>query len=44
MTNVVDCPFDQLRVGMDLEVTYRQETDEVTLPVFRPVPVSGTLS
>jgi uncharacterized OB-fold protein len=25
MTNVVDCPFDQLRVGMGLEVTYRQD-------------------
>jgi uncharacterized protein len=36
MTNVVDCPFDELRVGMDLVVTFRQETDEVTLPVFRP--------
>lgn len=36
MTNVVDCPFDQLRVGMPLEVTFRQETEQVTLPVFRP--------
>ena len=37
MTNVVDCAFDDLRVGMPLQVTFRQETDEVTLPVFRPV-------
>ena len=37
MTNVVDCPFEDLRVGMPLEVTFRQETDEITLPVFRPV-------
>jgi uncharacterized protein len=45
MTNVVDCPFDQLRVGMELEVTYRQETEEITLPVFRPLaPPVGTLS
>ena len=38
MTNVVDCPFDQLQVGMELEVAYRQETDDITLPVFRPSP------
>jgi uncharacterized OB-fold protein len=36
MTNVVDCEFDALRVGMALEVTFRQETDDITLPVFRP--------
>lgn len=45
MTNVVDCPFDQLRVGMELEVTYRQETDEITLPIFRPLTsLTGRLS
>jgi hypothetical protein len=37
MTRVVGCEFDELRVGMPLEVTFEQETDEVTLPVFRPV-------
>jgi uncharacterized OB-fold protein len=37
MTNVVDCPFDRLQVGMDLEVAYRTETEDVTLPVFRPL-------
>ena len=37
MTNVVDCPFDEVRVGMPLEVAYRTETDDVTLPVFRPL-------
>ena len=36
MTNVVDCDFERLEVGMPLEVTYRDETDAVTLPVFRP--------
>jgi uncharacterized OB-fold protein len=38
MTNVVDCPFDDLRVGMALEVTFRAETEEISLPLFRPVP------
>jgi uncharacterized protein len=36
MTRVVGCEFDDLRVGMPLEVTFEQETDQVTLPVFRP--------
>ena len=36
MTNVVDCAFEDLRVGMDLEVTFRTETETVTLPIFRP--------
>jgi uncharacterized OB-fold protein len=36
MTNVVDCDPADLAVGMELEVTYREETDDVTLPVFRP--------
>ena len=37
MTNLVDCDPTQLRIGMPLEVTFRRETDGVTLPVFRPV-------
>ena len=36
MTNVVDCSFDDLRVGMPLEVRFRPETAEITLPVFVP--------
>jgi uncharacterized OB-fold protein len=36
MTNVDECEFDELRVGMPLEVSFREETDEITLPVFRP--------
>jgi uncharacterized OB-fold protein len=37
MTNVEGCEFDDLRIGMALQVAFRQETDTVTLPVFRPV-------
>ncbi|GMU79231.1 MAG: hypothetical protein AMXMBFR46_20240 [Acidimicrobiia bacterium] len=39
MTNVVDCPFDALEAGMELEVVFEQVSDEpeVTLPRFRPV-------
>ena len=36
MSNVVDCPVEDLAVGMPLVVTFRHETDEMTLPVFRP--------
>lgn len=36
MTQVVDCPPDRLAVGMDLVVTFREVTDEVTIAVFRP--------
>ena len=38
MTTLVDCEADQLTVGMPVEVTFRQETDTVTVPVFRPHP------
>lgn len=34
-TNVVDCPFDELRVGMRLTVTFEDE-GELVLPRFRP--------
>ena len=36
MTNVVDCELDALRVGMPVEVTFRELDDEITIPVFRP--------
>src|SRR5271156_3013784 len=34
MTNVVDCPFEELQVGMPLQVTFRPISDEFTIPVF----------
>jgi len=37
MTNVVDCDPSTVEVGMPVEVTFRRETDEITLPVFRPI-------
>jgi uncharacterized protein len=41
MTNVVDCDAADLRIGMDLEVTFSQRTDDVTLPLFRPLATQG---
>jgi uncharacterized OB-fold protein len=34
-TNIVDCPFDELHVGMRLTVTFADE-GELVLPRFRP--------
>lgn len=33
--NVVDCPPDELRIGMPLRVDFEKQTDSITLPVFR---------
>ena len=37
MTNVVDCDPAELRVGQDLEVCFRPLTEDIVVPVFRPV-------
>jgi uncharacterized OB-fold protein len=36
MTNVLDCPFDELRVGMNLRLRFQPISDEFTIPVFVP--------
>ena len=36
MTNVEGCSFEDLRIGMALQVDFRVDSDEVTVPVFRP--------
>ncbi len=38
LANVVDCPVEEVRVGMPVEVTFRQLTPELTIPQFRPRP------
>jgi hypothetical protein len=37
LTNVEGCEADALTVGMQLVVDFREESDEITIPVFRPV-------
>jgi uncharacterized OB-fold protein len=37
LTNIVDCPNDQLRIGMAVEVVFEVLTDDITLPKFKPV-------
>ena len=36
MTNVVDCEFDALAIGMALEAVFHPTSDEVTIVQFRP--------
>ena len=35
-SNVVDCPNEAIRIGMQVEVVFDDVSDEVTLPRFRP--------
>jgi uncharacterized OB-fold protein len=35
-SQVVDCPNDRLAIGMPLEVTFEQVSDDVAIPRFRP--------
>ncbi|WP_261553968.1 Zn-ribbon domain-containing OB-fold protein [Frankia tisae] len=36
MTNIIDADPADLHIGMPLTVAYRELTDEITAPVFRP--------
>lgn len=41
LTNIVDCENDQLKQGMELDVTFEQVTDEIILPKFKPRGVAS---
>ena len=36
MTNIVDCAPEEVKIGMPVEVRYEAQSDEITLPFFRP--------
>ncbi len=36
MSNIVDCPNDDITIGMAVEVVFDDVTPEVTLPKFKP--------
>lgn len=36
LSNIVGCSREQLRIGLPVEVTFEDASDEVTLPKFRP--------
>jgi hypothetical protein len=37
VSNVIDCPWQEVRVGMPVRVVFDDVTAEVTLAKFRPV-------
>ncbi len=37
MTNIVDCPVDEVRIGMPVEVVFAEAVDDIALPFWRPV-------
>jgi uncharacterized protein len=41
-TDVVDCPLDEVAIGMPLEVTFRAIDDELSAPVFRPATAASS--
>jgi uncharacterized OB-fold protein len=36
ISNVIECPWEQVRVGMRVRVVFDDVTADVTLPKFRP--------
>lgn len=36
LTHIVDCPPDEVCIGMPVTVMFRQISEEIALPVFRP--------
>jgi uncharacterized OB-fold protein len=37
MTNIVGCPPDQVKIGMPVQVTFDDWTEEISVPKFKPV-------
>ena len=44
VAQIVDCPIDEITVGMLVEVTWIDADDELTIPAFKPVPVDSRAS
>jgi len=42
MSNVIDCPAEQVAIGMPVEVTFEPFGEEYALPLFRPVRMAGS--
>ncbi|MCM3920800.1 Zn-ribbon domain-containing OB-fold protein [Frankia sp. AiPs1] len=43
MTNIIDADPADLHIGMPLTVAYRELTDEITAPVFRPADPAASV-
>jgi len=37
LTNIVDCDFDQLRIGQKVAVVFRETDNGAPVPMFKPV-------
>jgi uncharacterized protein len=37
MTNIVECAPDAVTIGMKVRVTFERQSDDITLPMWRPV-------
>lgn len=37
ISNLIDCPPEEIRIGMPVEVVFEEMTDEITLPKFRRI-------
>ncbi len=35
-SNILDCPIENVRIGMPVEVTFEEVNEQVTLPQFKP--------
>ena len=36
-TNIIDCQPTDVSIGMDVEVTFVQATNQISIPYFKPV-------
>ena len=36
-TNIIDCDLDSVAIGQQVEVVFKDVTEDITLPYFRPV-------
>jgi hypothetical protein len=37
ISNVIECPWQEVKIGMPVRLVFEDVTPEVTLPKFRPV-------
>lgn len=37
LSNLLNCPYDQVELGMPVEVVWEKVNDEITIPQFQPV-------
>jgi uncharacterized protein len=41
VSNVIDCPIEQVTIGMAVEVLFEQASEDIWLPKFRPLTASS---